>query len=231
MAPEAISRMWLTEKCLSLSSFSKAWIQSQGEVQKSSVLSDYLNNNMLKVYEGIFLHNDTKNKQPTPTLICQNLLYQKKLSYIFSKECETFSRNANIGWMSLAVFWKCHTVLGLPVMVTCGRCEKESVRLLRGLTLRQMWPAAGFPIHCTDECEYTLCSLDIAQQPSLKSGSVTVTHKPHVNTHSHTHTHTHLHSSQCLSFSDVSIATAGRHRTGRRDAVVSRTLSKLSSES
>ncbi len=44
---------WLAEKSPSLSSFSKAWIQSQGEVQKSSVLSDRLNCNMLKGYYGI----------------------------------------------------------------------------------------------------------------------------------------------------------------------------------
>ncbi len=41
---------WLAEKCPSLSSFSKAWIQSQGEVQKSSVLSDH---SMRKGHKGI----------------------------------------------------------------------------------------------------------------------------------------------------------------------------------
>ena len=39
---------------LSQDIFSKAWIQSQEEVQKSSVLSDNLNYNMLKGYYGIF---------------------------------------------------------------------------------------------------------------------------------------------------------------------------------
>ncbi len=34
---------WLAEKCLSLFSFSKVWIQSQGEEQKSRFLSEQLN--------------------------------------------------------------------------------------------------------------------------------------------------------------------------------------------
>ncbi len=43
---------WLAENCLS--SLPKAWSQSHGEVQKSIVLSDHLNYNMLKGYCGIF---------------------------------------------------------------------------------------------------------------------------------------------------------------------------------
>ncbi len=42
-------------------------IQSHGEVQKSSVLSDHLNYNLLRGYFGILLSN-TKYKLPTPAL-------------------------------------------------------------------------------------------------------------------------------------------------------------------
>lgn len=99
------------------------------------------------------------------------------------------------------------------------------VRMLRALTLSQMWPAADSHIHCTDESVSTHYSLDTAQQSSLKS-------RP-CHSHTHAHTRTHLHCSQCLSFSlsDVSIATAGRPRSGRREAVVSRTHSELNTQS
>ncbi len=98
------------------------------------------------------------------------------------------------------------------------------VRMLRVLMLSQMWPAVGFHIRGTDESVSTHYSLDTAQQSSLKSRPVTVTHM---------HTRTHLQCSQCLSFSlsDVSIATAGRPRSGRREAVVSRTHSELNTQS
>ncbi len=43
-------------------------MQSQGQMQESSVLSDYLNYNMLKSCYGILL-SDTDNKLPTPALM------------------------------------------------------------------------------------------------------------------------------------------------------------------
>ncbi len=47
--------LWLADKCPSWSSFPKAWMQGQGEVQKSSVLSGYLNYNMLKCHCRTFV--------------------------------------------------------------------------------------------------------------------------------------------------------------------------------
>ncbi len=46
--------LWLAEKCPSQSPFPAGRTRSQGEVQKSSVLSDHLNYNMLKGYYGIY---------------------------------------------------------------------------------------------------------------------------------------------------------------------------------
>lgn len=89
-------------------------------------------------------------------------------------------------------------------MVVHGQSKRESVcmrvcRLWRALTLSQMWPAVGFHIR------YTLYSLDIAQQSSLKFRSVTVTHTSHAHTPSPQSVPLFL----SLFLPDVSIATAG----------------------
>lgn len=106
------------------------------------------------------------------------------------------------------------------------KCMCVCVWMLRALALSQMWLAVGFHIHCTDESVSTHYSLDTAQQSSLRSRPVTVTHK-----HTHTHTPPLQSVPLFLSLSDVSIATAGRPRSGRREAVVPRTHSELNTQS
>ncbi len=133
----ALSCMLLLLKCLSWSLFSKAWVQSQGEVQKSGVLSDHLNYNILKVVTEFF-PDDTKNKMPTPAL---KLLFFSRLhweQYQSASQCE-----------NVLIFWKDRFNESRMCIFCC----------LIGVSkdyIIEDWVTVMLPIHCVLEPEVTL---------------------------------------------------------------------------
>lgn len=150
-----------------------------------------------------------------------------------------------------AVFCKCHTVFNMSVwtpvlprqpnvserecscVCVCG-CVGVHVCLFVCVCANALKTDSQSDAKCckvprslhTQECEYTLYSLDTARQSSLRSHSVTV-----IPMCAHTHTRTSIAASHSLSFSDVSIATAGRPISGKREAAVFRTQSQLNTDS
>lgn len=150
-----------------------------------------------------------------------------------------------------AVFCKCHTVFNMSVwtpvlprqpnvserecscVCVCG-CVGVHVCLFVCVCANALKTDSQSDAKCckvprslhTQECEYTLYSLDTARQSSLRSHSVTV-----IPMCAHRHTRTSIAASHSLSFSDVSIATAGRPISGKREAAVFRTQSQLNTDS
>lgn len=148
-----------------------------------------------------------------------------------------------------AVFCKCHTVFNMSVwtpvlprqpnvserecscVCVCG-CVGVHVCLFVCVCANALKTDSQSDAKCckvprslhTQECEYTLYSLDTARQSSLRSHSVTVIPMC-------AHTRTSIAASHSLSFSDVSIATAGRPISGKREAAVFRTQSQLNTDS
>ncbi len=96
---------WLAEKCLSQSS-TKAWKQSQGEMQKPTVLSDQLKYTMLKGYYGIFAWWHQKiNRLPQlhVHLLTNYVLFEIICSAEISNSHGLQTRNFNVQWTDIRV--------------------------------------------------------------------------------------------------------------------------------
>lgn len=150
-----------------------------------------------------------------------------------------------------AVFCKCHTVFNMSVWTpVLPRQPNVSERECSCVCVWLCGCACVSICVCVCKCSENGLSVrcEVLQASTLTAHTrvwvhtLLIRHSPTVFfevslCHSHTHVRTHTHTrtsiaaSHSLSFSDVSIATAGRPISGKREAAVFRTQSQLNTDS